>query len=410
VRDPTPRKGLLEFLDVREMNAMEAANGNDGKSSYIQMVVAHEQSAAALEKYRWLELYVVCAHGQISLYRPECMVTGFTAADALASIPVDEIYETAIDPTIGILDFYTKARVYRFRSQQQGEVAKWMHDVMMNATPGMERFWDDDDDFDDEEEEASIWQLINRRKATNGGLESALSKPADKLEAAEEGVLQSLFNTISQADDDKDDMVAGDLIRWAGTRMNMVTDKKQLNKLLEMVTAEACDAAIKDSLALHDEDSDGRVTFGVFKQSMCTYGSPLRKVVLAMLDTFPGMERWEYLQAVVGQLSKSDYLLMYHSHMVNVQRACRKQLNDKTSDSETITNNAKIAEIYLTGVLSEVNALVQKKADYIKKLHGMAPSLRERVHTYAIDDIFDELNPPVPGKRWEETSPKQSWA
>merc|ERR1711998_547546 len=134
VRDPTPRKGLLEFLDIRDMTALQSVHGDDAKQSYIQMVIEAEQSSTALEKYRWVELFVVCAHGMISLYRPERMVTGFTSADALASIPVDEVKVAGSDARLGILDLCTPARVYRFRSQQLGEVSKWSQDIMKSTT------------------------------------------------------------------------------------------------------------------------------------------------------------------------------------------------------------------------------------------------------------------------------------
>jgi hypothetical protein len=401
VRDPTPRRGLLEFLDMRAMA------GRPAKDSYIEMCIDFDKDPNALEKLPWLELFVVCERGSINLYRPECMFTGFTVSDALASIPVENIFEANVDTKMGLLDLHTEQQVYRFRSQQKSEVSRWQHAVMQSATPGMERLDDYDDDYDDEE--PSIWKAINQRKTANGGLESALAKPADKLEAAEESLLLELFCSIGGFDKerkDKDFIDDADLMQWAGNRLNSVKDKAKLEQLLDLATPENCTDAV-DGAMIHDEDQEGRVTFNVFKKSMCDHNSALRKIVLACLDTFPDVERWQYLEAIVGELSKPEFILMYHMHMTDVVKACRNQLHDERTEDDQITNNKKVAQVWLSGVEGEVSNLLKKYEEYQKKLRGFIPSLRERVHTHAIDEVFDSHM--LPGKRWDSCEPRKSW-
>merc|ERR1712232_162844 len=98
---------------------------------------------------------------------------------------------------------------------------------------------------------------------------------------------------------------------------------------------------------------EGRVTFNVFKKSMCDHNSTLRKIVLACLDTFPDVERWQYLEAIVGELSKPEFILMYHMHMTDVVKACRNQLHDERTEDDQITNNKKVAQVWLSGVEGE---------------------------------------------------------
>jgi len=401
VRDPVPKRGLLEFLDSRVMH------GKSARESYIEMCITHEKDPNAIEKMPWLELFVVCERGTINFYRPQCMFTGFTKADALASIPVENITETNIDTKLGMLDFGTANQVYRLRSQQQGDVAKWQAGVMQSAAPGMERLDDFDDDYDDEDDD--IYTILNTNKRSNGGLYSALAKPADKLESAEEALLMELFCSIGGFDKDmkdKDFMNGGDLIGWCANRMNLVKDKKKLNELLAMVTAESCEDAALAAM-IHDTEGEGRITFDVFAKAMCDFTSPMREIVLAMLDTFPPMERWQYLEAISGQLSKPEFILMYHMHMTEVVKACRNQLHDDRHENDEITNVKRVAEVWLTGVQGEVSNLLKKYEDYQDKLKGFIPSLRERVHNDAIDEVFDAEQ--LPGKRWDSFNPRKSW-
>jgi len=402
VRDPTPRRGLLEFLDMRHNPDMDA------KAAYTQMCVDYEADPDSIDKLPWIELFMVSQGGLINFYRPECMFTGFTMSDALASVPVDSIHECDIDARLGYMEMHTAQQVYRFRSQQKREVSQWQHDVMQSASPGMERLDDFDDDYDDEA--PSIWKLLNQRSGSNGGLQSAIAKPADKLETAEESLLLELFCSIGGFNKDcrdKDFMDGSDLISWAANRLNLVKDKAKLNQLLITVTAESCEDATVKAM-VHDTDGEGRITFNVFKKAMCDHNSGLQTIVMAMLDTFPKMERWQYLEAISGQLTKAEFILMYHMHMTDVVKACRNQLDDGRQDDDVITNNKKIAQVWLAGVEGEVGNLLKKYEDYQKKLKGFIPSLRERVHTAAIDQVFDDQM--LPGKRWDSFTPRKSWA
>merc|ERR1712072_628624 len=344
VRDPIPRQGLMEFLDSREMKAM----GSDCRKSYIDMYIANEEDPSSIDRYGWIVLIVVLAQGKISLYRPECMFTGFNAADCLASIPVENIALSAIDPKLGILDLCSPTINYRFRSQQQGDVARWQHAIMNGATPGMERLWDDD--F--EESDNTIWSQLQQRNRAHGGLESALAKPADRLEKSEEDAMLELFCSIGDCPkdlSDKDHLDAADLISWSAQRMNLVKDQKLKAKLSDQVTPAYCIQAHEQGMT-HDNESVGRMTFPVFKRAMCNYDSELREIVLAMLKTFPDMERWQYVEAVTGELTTSEFIYMYHLHMGDVVKACRHQLHESSEGSDVITNNAAVMRVWLEGV------------------------------------------------------------
>merc|ERR1711957_1085471 len=116
VRDPKPKRGLLEFLDMRH----SFGDNMSAKESYVQMCVDHAANPDSFDKLPWYELFVVCERGNINLYRPECMFTGYTMSDALASIPVEAIFETNID---------------RFRANQAQESALWQKDITQSAAP-----------------------------------------------------------------------------------------------------------------------------------------------------------------------------------------------------------------------------------------------------------------------------------
>jgi len=404
VRDPKPKRGLLEFLDMRH----SFGDNMSAKESYVQMCVDHAANPDSFDRLPWYELFVVCERGNVNLYRPECMFTGYTMSDALASIPVDLIFETDIDRKLGYIEMHTKQQVYRFRASQAQESAQWQRDIMQGASPGMERLDDFDDDYDDEE--PSIWKLLNQRSGNNGGLTSAIAKPADKLEAAEDTLLLELFCSIGGFDaerKDKDFMDGSDLVSWAANRLNLVKDKAKLDELLATVTAESCEEAVKNGM-VHDTDSEGRMTFDVFKRGMCDPNSEMRSIILSMLDTFVKMERWEYLEAISGELTKAEFILMYHMHMSDVVKACRNQLHEDRQDDDVITNNKKVAQVWLAGVEGEVGNLLKKYEDYQKKLRGFIPSLRERIHSGAIDQVFDDQI--LPGKRWDSFTPRKSWA
>ena len=58
---------------------------------------------------------------KLYFYRPECMFTGFSTRDALATIHIPEIYNANTQSDLDILDLHSNSgRVYRFRSQQKG--------------------------------------------------------------------------------------------------------------------------------------------------------------------------------------------------------------------------------------------------------------------------------------------------
>lgn len=252
--------------------------------------------------------------------------------------------------------------------------------------------------------------MLNQRSSKNGGLESAIAKPADKLEAAEDTLLLELFCSIGGFDTerkDKDSMDGSDLVSWAANRLNLVKDKAKLDELLATVTAESCEDAVQNGM-VHDTDSEGRMTYDVFKRAMCDHNSEMRSIVMSMLDTFPKMERWQYLEAISGELTKAEFILMYHMHMSDVVKACRNQLHEDRQDDDVITNNKKVAQVWLAGVEGEVGNLLKKYEDYQKKLRGFIPSLRERIHSGAIDQVFDDQI--LPGKRWDSFTPRKSWA
>jgi hypothetical protein len=419
VRDPIPKRGLLEILDCRVMNGLtggaepkcrtykEKVRSNAAHDSYIQMCIDYEKDPNRIEKLRWIEVFAVCDGGKLTLFQPNCMFTGFTASDALGTIPIDNVFEANVDNKMNILDVHTDQQVYRFRSQQKRDVPNWQNCIMNGAMWGMEvnsLDWDDDED-----EDASIWKAINQRKAATGGLASALAKPADKLEIAEDNLLKELFCSSGGMDtsmSDKDFIDDQDLMQWAGNRMVTVKDKKKRGELEAMVTPEAIEEALSHAM-VYDEENAGNVSFNVFKRSMCDFNSNLRRIVLALLDTFPNMERWEYLEAIFGELSKPEYILMYHMHMNRIVKACRNQLHDNRTDEDVITNNKNVAQVWLSGVEGEVSNLLKKYEEYQAKLRSFDPSLRERVHSCGVDDVFDSHM--LPGKRWDSFTPRKSW-
>merc|ERR1712195_207006 len=300
VRDPKPKRGLLEFLDMRH----SFGDNMSAKESYVQMCVDHAANPDSFDKLPWYELFVVCERGNINLYRPECMFTGYTMSDALASIPVEAIFETNIDRNLGYIEMHTAQQVYRFRANQAQESALWQKDITQSAAPGMESLDDFDDDYDDEE--PSIWKLLNQPSGNNGGLTSAIAKPADKLEAAEDTLLLELFCSIGGFDaerKDKDFMDGSDLVSWAANRLNLVKDKAKLDELLATVTAESCEEAVKNGM-VHDTDSEGRMTFDVFKRTMCDPNSEMRSIILSMLDTFVKIAKMMTLSPTTRRLHR----------------------------------------------------------------------------------------------------------
>jgi len=295
---------------------------------------------------------------------------------------------------------------------------------MHGTMAGMEDF-DPDEDIEDN---VDIWKHLKEQDQTTGGLNSAISKPADRLEDSENAVLLELFNNImncTSVDEktgngskkmpdpanpnkliDADYFDEADLMKWCSNRFNTVRDQKQKEALEEIVNIETIDEACTGCMK-HDTDNEGRLTFDVFRRGMCDYTSTMRKVVLAMLNTFPDMERWQYLEAVSGELSKTDYIVMYHKHLTDVVKACRKQLKEEGEHSSFIDNREKVCKAYLSGIEKEVEGLLKKFDEYHQRLRSLQPSLRES-NQGGIDDVFDGNF--LPGERWDSVNPRRSWA
>merc|ERR1711977_6688 len=271
-----------------------------------------------------------------------------------------------------------------------------------------------------------MWEhLKEQNNASAGGLNSALSKPADRLEDSENMVLQSLFDNIKNCTSvdertgngskkmpdpnnpnkliDGDYFDEADLMKWCSNRFNTVRDRKQREALEEIVNIDTIDEACTTCMK-HDVDGVGRLTFDVFRRGMCDYTSTMRKVVLAMLNTFPDMERWQYLEAVSGELSKTDYIVMYHKHLTDVVKACRKQLKEDEDHVSFISNKEKVVKVYLSGIEKEVEGLLKKFEEYHKRLRALQPSLRES-NQQGVDDVFDSQL--LAGDRWDASNPRR---
>ena len=150
---------------------------------------------------------------------------------------------------------------------------------------------------------------------------STIAKPTADLQA-----LRGLFECLTKESEDKDLMDGTDLMSWATARFNLVTDKVKLDAVTDqscqeavkgaLVTAAADKAAADDAVVaakagktaadasgdadamtaavkavkdaeenqaamVYDTDTKGRVTFDVFKRTMCDPNSEMRKIILA---------------------------------------------------------------------------------------------------------------------------------
>jgi hypothetical protein len=348
------------------------------------------------------------------------MFTGFNTGDALASIYIPNINCCSVQPTLDLIEVQTESgKTYRFRSQQKGDVARWASAIINGTMAGMESYNIEDDEIEGANAEDAIWQKLGQKSLNSGGVDSAISKPADKLEESEDMVLQELFLTIVTCNGpkkmpdpenpsrmiDADFFDSADLMKWCSNRFALVRDQKQKTALEEIVNFETIESAV-DGCMRFDEDGDARLTYPIFRRGMCEFTSEIRRVVLTMLNTFAKMEDWQYLEKVTGELTTADYILMYHQHLQQVVKACRKQLHEKDEDQIYITNKEKMVQVYLNGIEKEVAGLLKKFEDYNNKLRSFQPSLRERNHV-AIDDTFDDHL--LDGERWDSVSPRKSW-
>eukprot|EP00658_Telonema_sp_P-2_P080548 TRINITY_DN8035_c0_g1_i5.p1 TRINITY_DN8035_c0_g1~~TRINITY_DN8035_c0_g1_i5.p1 ORF type:complete len:421 (-),score=162.34 TRINITY_DN8035_c0_g1_i5:142-1404(-) len=370
IRDPFPKRGLLQFQATQQTG--------DGVASLEAMKKAFlDDSNASLGweyKFEWLELFVVIERSHLYFYRPECMFTGFNPRDALASIHIPEIINAETQSDLDILDLHTKSgKVYRFHSQQKGEVARWgfaiMHGSIYNADGA------DDEGADGEDADNDIWKRLNERNQASGGLDSAISKPADRLEESENAVLRELFKTIMNSNAaagsdkkmpnpdnpsrmiDADYFDTADLMKWCSNRLNACADKKRRKAIEKVVTQDSIEEAV-NSCMVHDHENTGHLTYEVFRGGMCDFTSKMREVVLTMLNTFDKLEDWEYLEKVSGELTTQEYIVMYHRHLQQVAKACRKQLHQDDDEDVFITNKKQVIQAKLNGVEKEVEGPV----------------------------------------------------
>lgn len=413
VRDPTPKQGTLELQDIREVGQGTAA----AEASFRAMCDAYGEDPVNWAKdYSWTELFVLIEGHKLYFFKPDAMFLGYNPADALASVPITSIDMASVQVKLNVLELHTKSdNVYRFRSEQKGDVSRWAAAITHGDIAGAY------DVTDNEDEELSVWDKLGERSRGSGGLESAISKPADRLEESEDHLLQELFNTIMNCNGDKPKMVdpatgkrvdadffdTADLMKWCSNRFSLVRDPKAKKELEQLINFESIEAAVVECMK-HDEDNVERLTFPVFKRGMCDYTSGIRKIVLAMLATFPKLDEWEYLERLTGELTTADYILMYHTHLQQVVKASRKQMHQDDDSHTFITNKETLAKAQLSGVEQEVVGLLKKFEDYNHRLRTLQPSLRELTQCHGIDDVFDSHL--LPGDRWDSKNPRVSWA
>eukprot|EP00658_Telonema_sp_P-2_P080546 TRINITY_DN8035_c0_g1_i1.p1 TRINITY_DN8035_c0_g1~~TRINITY_DN8035_c0_g1_i1.p1 ORF type:complete len:235 (-),score=110.09 TRINITY_DN8035_c0_g1_i1:169-828(-) len=206
----------------------------------------------------------------------------------------------------------------------------------------------------------------------------------------------------------RDSFDTADLMKWCSNRLNACADKKRRKAIEKVVTQDSIEEAV-NSCMVHDHENTGHLTYEVFRGGMCDFTSKMREVVLTMLNTFDKLEDWEYLEKVSGELTTQEYIVMYHRHLQQVAKACRKQLHQDDDEDVFITNKKQVIQAKLNGVEKEVEGLLKKFEEYNARLRGLEPSLRARNHD-AVDDTFDLLVSTRPADRWDNANPRRSWA
>lgn len=418
IRSPTVKAGLLQIQPQKDIG--------DPARSFQEMCTAFKLDSKEWSSgWTWLEIYCVIKHEKhfgwkLYFFRPECMFTGFRMKETLGFIKIPDIVNCSVQTNMMLIEMQTdRGTLYRFRCTQPGEVDKWQKAVML-GTPNNAL-------VEDQETNESEWgYVLEENQKANGGLRSALSKPHNKLEQDEDQVLRELFNNIMNCNsangekrmENPDDLTrlipanfieSADVMKWCSNRFSLVKDPAKQDALAAVVNGPNIEKAMAEC-STFDRDGPGTVVYEVFREAMCKPSAIIRKIVLAMLDTFAKLERYIYLEAIseTEMLSEVDYVVMYHKHLTQVQAACRTAMKiDQDTSESFIDNRDSSVRGFLRSIKEEVTDLKNKLADEQRKLRAFNPSLRSR-NQDAIDETFSANS--LAGKRWDSCSPLKSWA
>lgn len=363
-RDPKPMAGLLEF-------------GKKGLKA---------------GSFIWKERFFVIANMKFAWYPASAATNGFSESDLMGSIPIDNILSAEIDGEGLTLDLETAKTVYHFRSTMQGEVKVWMENIMKTSPYGAEKFKDQNMVF-----------VKGGRQSIKRGLPFGLNY--DLLGQSDRDLLSSLFDTISRQSPpfiSKKMINDTDLSKWC---LNRMSKDKELVKL--MPSMQDCTDAIEEAmldahLEMGCEDDEDRcaIDLEAFGRAICKPGPPGSLLSAIIKNAFKQVKDDDVdAGAFEGEMSTFEKLHEYHSAMRSMLSICREaggEVDD--SSQQEISMTKLVAETYLQNILSEAQMLINRREEYIARQRGLEPSLRERTHKSAVDEVFNYES--LPGDDW----------